>query len=58
MIKEPFLLSFSIAWIVVCLIPKKMYWRVSRRPVEWPTRLALACVGFTTLLLWYSMPSA
>jgi len=26
--------------------------------VEWPTRLVLACIGFTTLVFWFALPSA
>jgi hypothetical protein len=58
MIKEPFLLSFSICWILLFLVPKPMYWRNTRKRVEWPTRLVLACIGFTTLLFWFALPSA
>jgi len=58
MIKEPILLSFSLGWIVICLIPKKLYWRSTRRPVEWPTRVLLTTIGVATFLFWYSLPSA
>jgi len=56
--QEPFLLSFSVCWLLICLVPKTVYWRGSHKPVEWPMRIAFAGVGFATLLLWYSLPSS
>jgi hypothetical protein len=55
-IKEPFLLLFSISWILGCLLPREVRWRGEYRSLDWPMRIAFVAIGFAILLLWYSLP--
>jgi hypothetical protein len=57
-IKEPFLLLFSVFWILAAIIPKKINRGRSGVPYENQAlaRAALIVIGLATLLLWYSLP--
>ena len=53
-VNQPFLLLFSVFRILSCRVPKTVYGRGTRPPVEWPVRITFAGVGVATLLLWDS----
>jgi len=56
-IKEPFLLIFSVIWILIALVPRKLY-RRSGKPFENQriARVAFTSIGLALLVLWYSLP--
>jgi len=54
-VKEPFLLVFSILWILFFLLPVKLHWKGTHRPMTWPERMVVAGIGLAFLLLWYSL---
>jgi hypothetical protein len=57
-IKEPFLLFFSIIWILGALLPRQLYRRRSGIPYENQrlARAAFLAIGVALLVLWYSLP--
>ncbi len=44
-------------WILGWLLQKSVYLRGSRLPVGWPFQIVVSCIGFATLLIWYSLPA-
>jgi len=58
-IKEPFLLTFSVLWIVAAILPKKINRRRSGVPYENQAlaRAGLVAIGLAMLVLCYSLPS-
>jgi hypothetical protein len=56
-VKEPFLLCFSLLWIVGTLLPRKLYRGKSGIPYENQllARVAFVAIGRAMLVLWYSL---
>jgi hypothetical protein len=58
-IKEPFLLIFSVFWILAAILPKQINRGRSGIPYENQAlaRAGMIGIGLAMLLLWYSLPT-
>jgi hypothetical protein len=58
-IKEPFLLTFSVLFILFGMLPKNFYQKRDGTPFQnlGMARIACVAIGLAQLLLWYSLPS-
>ncbi|PYV58175.1 MAG: hypothetical protein DMG90_03120 [Acidobacteria bacterium] len=58
-IKEPYLLAFSVLWLLASVLPKKINRGRSGIPYENQTvaRAGMIGIGLAMLLLWYSLPA-
>jgi hypothetical protein len=54
-IKEPFLLIFSILWILFFLAPIPIRSKTTKAPATLWQRILFLAIGAASLLLWYSL---
>jgi len=54
-IHNTWLLLFAVAWILFCYLPIPIVSKGTKELLKWTERIIFSGIGWTTLLLWYSL---